>query len=63
MKHGLMGKEKIENLGFGEQNAWENEEQKKFDMFSKIVEADKMAERNILRMKGIKTYDNNLYEV
>ena len=26
MKHNLMGKEKIENLGFDEVNSWENEE-------------------------------------
>ena len=27
MKHNLMGQEKIENLGFGEVNSWETEEQ------------------------------------
>lgn len=26
MKHGLMGKEKIENLGFTEVNSWTTEE-------------------------------------
>jgi len=26
MKHGLMGQEKIENLGFTEANSWETEE-------------------------------------
>ena len=26
MKHNLMGKEKIENLGFDEVNSWDNEE-------------------------------------
>jgi len=26
MKHGLMGKEKIENLGYSPVNAWESEE-------------------------------------
>ena len=26
MKHNLMGKEKIENLGFDQVNSWDNEE-------------------------------------
>ena len=63
MKHGLMGKEKIENLGFSSFNTWENEEQKKKELYKKLVEIDKMAERNIMRMRGNKGHDNNLYHV
>ena len=64
MKHNLMGREKIENLGFDKVNSWENEEQRKKDLFTKLVEIDKMAERNINRMRGgQKEFDNNLYEV
>ncbi len=64
MKHNLMGKESMENLGFDKVNAWENEEQRKQDLFRKLVEIDKMAERNINRMRGgDDEFDNNLYEV
>lgn len=73
MKHGLMGKEKIENLGFSQINTWETEEQvkiiiltfkqKKKELFKKLVEIDKVAERNIMRMRGKETFDNNLYHV
>jgi hypothetical protein len=52
MKHGLMGKEKIENLGFTEVNTWDSEEVKKKELYKKLVEIDKMAERNIMRMRG-----------
>jgi hypothetical protein len=52
MKHGLMGKEKIENLGFSHINTWESEEHKKQELYKKLVEIDKMAERNIMRMRG-----------
>jgi hypothetical protein len=62
MKHNLMGKEKIENLGYTAVNTYENEEQRKRDMFRKLVEMDKMAERNIYRMQGkASNVDNNLY--
>ena len=33
MKHGLMGKEKIENLGYTQVNSWDNEE----NVSSKII--------------------------
>ena len=52
MKHNLMGKDKIENLGYIPVNSYENEEQRKKDLFRKLVEIDKMAERNIYRMQG-----------
>jgi hypothetical protein len=52
MKHNLMGKDKIENLGYTPVNSYENEEQRKKDLFRKLVEIDKMAERNIYRMQG-----------
>ena len=42
----------------------ENEEQRKRDLYRKLCEIDKMAERNINRMRGGRTdFDNNLYEV
>ena len=50
MKHNLMGKEKMENLGYTAVNTYENEEARKRDLFRKLVEMDKMAERNIYRM-------------
>jgi hypothetical protein len=52
MKHGLMGKDKIENLGFTQVNTWDNEETKKKELYKKLIEIDKMAERNIMRMRG-----------
>ncbi len=58
-----MGKEKIENLGFTQVNTWENEEHKKKELYKKLIEIDKMAERNIMRMRGKDTFDNNLYHV
>ena len=64
MKNGLMKQEKVENLGFNEVNSFENEQQKKRELFKKLVEIDKLAERNIVRMRGgDKKYDNNLYQV
>ena len=96
MKHNLMGKEKIENLGFDQVNSWDNEEkvslscffsdstksfrskyfwnafsnnvksfvQRKRDMFRKLCEIDKMAERNLHRMRAPESeIDNNLYHV
>ena len=63
MKHNLMGKEKIENLGFTEMNSIETEEQRKRALFKKLCEIDKMAERNIYRMRGRDDLDNNLYQV
>ena len=63
MKHGLMGKEKIENLGFTQVNTWDSEEQKKKELYKKLIEIDKMAERNIIRMRGSEKVDNNLYHV
>lgn len=33
------------------------------DLFRKLVEIDKMAERNVIRMKGKEAPDNNLYQV
>ena len=60
-----MGKEKIENLGYTAVNSYENEESRKRDLFRKLVEIDKMAERNIFRMQGKSNeeIDNNLYHV
>ena len=52
MKNGLMGEEKVQNLGYTKVNSYDNELQKKRDLFKKLVEVDKMAERNILRMRG-----------
>ena len=52
MKHNLMGKEKIENLGFSDVNTIETEEERKKALFRKLCEIDKMAERNIYRMRG-----------
>lgn len=63
MKHNLMGKDKIENLGFSEVNSYDNEEQRKRALFKKLCEIDKMAERNIYRMRGASDVDNNLYHV
>ena len=63
MKNGLMAKDKVENLGFSEVNSYDNEVQKKKELFKKLVEVDKMAERNILKMRGKKEFDNNLYQV
>ena len=63
MKHGLMGKDKIENLGFTQVNTWDNEEQKKKELYKKLIEIDKMAERNIMRMRGNDSHHNNLYHV
>ena len=66
-----MGKEKMENLGFTEANSWDTEEnvfkivltllQKKKDLYKRLVEIDKMAERNIHRMRGKEKVDNNMY--
>jgi len=61
MKHNLMGKEKIENLGFSDVNTIETEEERKKALFRKLCEIDKMAERNIYRMRGQDNLDNNLY--
>ena len=59
-----MSKDKIENLGFNQINTYDNELQKKKELYKKLVEIDKMAERNILRMRGREDdYDNNLYHV
>ena len=33
MKHNLMGKEKIENLGFDQVNSWDNEEKVSLSCF------------------------------
>ena len=52
MKNGLMTKEKVTNLGYTKVNSYDNELQKKKELFKKLVEVDKMAERNILRMRG-----------
>jgi hypothetical protein len=58
-----MGKEKIENLGFTQVNTWDSEESKKKELYKKLIEIDKMAERNIMRMRGQDKFDNNLYHV
>jgi hypothetical protein len=63
MKHGLMTKDRVENLGFSQINTWESEEHKKKELYKKLVELDKMAERNIMRMRGRDVHDNNLYHV
>ena len=47
-----MGKEKITNLGYTKVNSYDNELQKKKELYRKLVEVDKVAERNILRMRG-----------
>ena len=56
-----MAKDSVENLGYNSINSYDNEMQKKKEMFRRLVEIDKMAERNIKRMRGEKEYDNNLY--
>ena len=59
-----MSRDKVENLGFTAVNSYDNEVDKKRELFKKLVEVDKMAERNIVRMRGNdKKWDNNLYEV
>ena len=68
MKHGLMGAKMkgdkpFENFGFTEANTYESEREKKRAMFKQLVEIDKMAERNIYRMKGYQDVDNNMYKV
>ena len=64
MKHNLMGKDKIENLGFTEMNSIETEEERKKALFKKLCEIDKMAERNLHRMRAPQSeIDNNLYHV
>ena len=59
-----MARDKVENLGFTAVNSMDNEMDKKRELCKKLVEVDKMAERNIIRMRGnTKAYDNNLYQV
>ena len=59
-----MTKDKVENLGFNQVNTYDNEFHKKKELYKKLVEIDKMSERNILRMRGRKDdFDNNLYQV
>ena len=58
-----MTKDKMSNLGFTEVNSFKSENDKKKEMFRKLVEIDKLAERNIISMRGEKAYDNNLYHV
>ena len=36
MKHNLMGKEKIEHLGFDEVNSWDNEEKVRASRYTEI---------------------------
>ena len=33
------------------------------ELFKKLVEIDKMAERNVVRMRGQQAPDNNMYQV
>ena len=58
-----MEQESFENLGFTEDSSWNSEEQMKKDLFRKLVEVHKMADRNIYRMQGYKEVDNNIYSV
>ena len=44
-------------------NTWENEEDKKRDLFKRLVEIDKVAQKNIYKMRGKDEADNNLYHV
>ena len=63
MKNGLMREDKIENLGYTEVNSYSNEVNKKKEMYKKLVDINKLSEKNILRMRGYEVYDNNLYQV
>ena len=63
MKNGLMTKDKVENLGYTKINSYDNEMAKKKELYQKLVRIDKLAERNILTMRGEDAYDNNLYQV
>ena len=63
MKNGLMREDKIENLGYTEVNSYNNEVNKKKEMYKKLVDINKLSEKNILRMRGDQVYDNNLYQV
>ena len=53
MKHNLMGKEKIENLGYTAANSYENEESRKRDLFRKLVEIDKKTGKYRLSRKAL----------
>ncbi len=37
--------------------------QKKRELFRRVIEIDKMAQRNIWRMEGKRDADNNIYDV
>ena len=52
MKNGLMREDKIENLGYTEVNSYSNEVNKKKEMYKKLVDINKLSEKNILRMRG-----------
>ena len=42
MKHNLMGKDKIENLGFSDVNSWENETE--VNVFDDLLEEEKFVQ-------------------
>ena len=59
MKHNLMGKEKIENLGFDQVNSWDNEEKVRLSCFFFLIQL-KAFDRNIFEML-FQTMSNPLY--
>jgi hypothetical protein len=63
MKNGLMQRESLETLGFNDENTWKTEKERKREMFRRLIEVQKMADRNLYRMKGIENPDNNIYHV
>mmetsp|Transcript_12969 Transcript_12969/g.21936 ORF Transcript_12969/g.21936 Transcript_12969/m.21936 type:complete len:82 (-) Transcript_12969:34-279(-) len=65
MNNGLMETGSMQSLGFNEVNSITNEREKKLEMFKRLVEVNKIAERNIMRMRGLdmNEFDNNLYHV
>ncbi|CAI2385640.1 unnamed protein product [Moneuplotes crassus] len=63
MKNNLMEQESFDKLGFNETTSWNTEEEMKRDLFTKLVEIHKMADRNIYRMQGYDHVDNNIYNV
>ncbi len=63
MKSGLMKPESFEKLGFTRENTWENEMERKAQLFRMAVEIDKRSTNNIRRMKGLPHWDNDIYNV
>ena len=58
-----MENESFENLGFTEKTSYKSEYERKKHMFAKLIEINKMADRNIYRMRGYQDVDNNIYNV